>query len=255
MATLKEIQNTELEILSFFADFCERQNIRYTMIGGTMLGAVRHHGFIPWDDDVDVYMRLEDAGRLEKCFQSDHYFLQTPKSDPEMPYIFYKIRKSGTKMEGGQEAGLNIHKGVWIDLFFYTSAARSKLGRKIQMTALQALQSFQCRFYHAVNHPQRAFHVMLTRVPNCLCLLVNKFLLAVIKLAGSSKSEDYFTMDVVEPFFQKKAFLDHLAKYSFEDKEFWGIKDCDGFLRSYYGDDYMTPKQWGHFSDYSHVII
>ena len=255
MATLKEIQNTELEILSFFADFCERQNIRYTMIGGTMLGAVRHHGFIPWDDDVDVMVRLEDAEKLEQFFRSDDFFLQTPGTDPEMPYILYKIRKNGTFMEGAQEKGLHLHKGVWIDVFFYTSAARGKAGRKLQMTAMRALQSFRCRYYHAVNHPERVFHVMLTHIPNRLCLFFDKFLRSVILLAGSKQSDEYFTMDVSKPFFQKKKFFDDQARYPFEDRSFRGAQDFDAFLSNKYGSDYMTPKRWGHIADYSEVTV
>lgn len=255
MASLKEIQNTELEIMAFFDALCSRLNIPYSMVGGTMLGAVRHHGFIPWDDDVDLYMPLADARKLEKAFQSDTYFLQTPRSDPEMPYIFFKVRKNGTTMEGGQEPGLHMHKGVWIDVFFYTPAGNSKPAKKLQMTFLRALQSFRCRHYHAVNNPERKLFVLLSRMPVKMCLGIERFLLSLIRALGSSRSDEYLTMDVCEPFFQKKAFFDQLARYPFEDKEFWGVKDYDAFLSNYYGPDYMTPKKWSHMQDYSQVIV
>ena len=255
MADLKEIQNTELEILCFFDETCTRLDLRYCMVGGTMLGAVRHRGFIPWDDDVDLYMPLEDAEKLEKGFLSDSFFLQTPRTDPQMPYLYFKVRKNGTIMEGGQDAGLSIHKGVWIDVFFYTPAGKSRLARKMQMTAMRALQSFRCRHYHAIRSPERRLHVFLTKLPLKLCLALDSFLLGIIRLLGSNKSDEYLTMDVCEPFFQKKVFFDSLARYSFEDQSFWGPEDYDGFLSSYYGPDYMIPKKWSHLGSYSDVVV
>ena len=63
-SNLRKLQLAELEIIRVFIDICEREHLRYYMIGGTMLGAVRHRGFIPWDDDVDIGMPREDYDRL-----------------------------------------------------------------------------------------------------------------------------------------------------------------------------------------------
>ena len=66
MATLKDIQSCELGILKYFDSVCRKHNLSYSLIGGSMLGAIRHHGFIPWDDDIDVYMPASDCLKLQK---------------------------------------------------------------------------------------------------------------------------------------------------------------------------------------------
>lgn len=73
MNDIRRLQLEELEILKYFIKVCEENGLRYFLLGGTLLGAVRHKGFIPWDDDVDVCMPREDLNRLAALFQSGKY--------------------------------------------------------------------------------------------------------------------------------------------------------------------------------------
>ena len=256
MATLEEIHEVQLQMLRDFDEMCSQLGLKYLMVGGTMLGAVRHHGFIPWDDDIDLYMPIEDAKVLEEKYSSDAYFLQTPKTERESPYIMYRIRKNGTTMaQLPVEANLNIHKGVWMDVFLYTDAGCTKIAKKLQVFFLRALQSFRCRYYHYRDHPERKFHAFLAKLPDGICLAIDHVLLGAIEALGSKKSGEYFAMDVCDPLFFKKSFFDRLARYPFEGDSFWGIEEYDEFLSGYYGSDYMTPKRWGHIEDYSRVIL
>ena len=68
--TLDEVKQTELNILIQFDNFCQREGFYYTLAGGTLLGAIRHKGFIPWDDDIDVMMPREDYNRLLKTLKT-----------------------------------------------------------------------------------------------------------------------------------------------------------------------------------------
>ncbi len=121
-AEVKKLWKVELDLLEAFIAVCKKHNLHYMAFGGTLLGAVRHHGFIPWDDDIDVCMLREDYDRfLEIAPQElpDGLFLQTALSDPEYPYGFAKLRNSNTACIEKSRV-LNHHctnQGIFIDIF------------------------------------------------------------------------------------------------------------------------------------------
>lgn len=117
---LRELQLTELEILKAFRDVCEKHNLTYFLSAGTLLGAVRHKGFIPWDDDIDVTMPYTDYVRFLEIGQaelSDAYFLQSTDTERYYHFPFAKIRKNNTTMLDSYQTKWRIHHGIWIDIF------------------------------------------------------------------------------------------------------------------------------------------
>lgn len=117
---LEDLQNCELDILKQFINVCDKLNVNYFVIGGTLIGAVRHKGFIPWDDDIDVCMLREDYEKFLREGQKyldDKYFIQTYKTDNEYPNNFAKIRNSETTFIESSIKHLNINHGVYIDIF------------------------------------------------------------------------------------------------------------------------------------------
>lgn len=118
-SALRQLQETELEILRDVADFCEKNSIRYFLCSGTLLGAIRHRGFIPWDDDIDISMPRKDFERFLALSQSlpDRYICQATRFYPEYPIPIVKVRKKGTVMKEPMMENLNIDHGVWIDIF------------------------------------------------------------------------------------------------------------------------------------------
>lgn len=117
---IRELQRQELEILLEFQRVCEKHGLRWYLTAGTLLGAVRHKGFIPWDDDVDVAMPRADYDRLAAACEADlseQYFFQDYKSQPNFPYYFSKICKNGTRVYEPSLEDVDIHKGVYIDIF------------------------------------------------------------------------------------------------------------------------------------------
>lgn len=115
--TLQEIKSVELEILSMFDEFCKKNSIKYFISNGTLLGAVKYKGFIPWDDDVDLLVPREDYNRLLKLFKdSDRYRIFAIEKDKNYRYPFAKLCDMTTrKDEFGYDNGLEL--GVDIDIF------------------------------------------------------------------------------------------------------------------------------------------
>lgn len=118
---LKAVQAIELSILLKFDSICKKNNISYQLFSGTLLGAVRHKGFIPWDDDIDVCMLRTDYEQFLTCASpeelGDDYFLQTYKTDPASVVQFAKLRKNNTVFEPENEVSSSSHKGIYIDIF------------------------------------------------------------------------------------------------------------------------------------------
>lgn len=119
-ATLTELKKIEIAMLREFVNVCDQLKLRYYLLGGTLLGAVRHQGFIPWDDDIDVGMLREDYEIfLQKgaALLPEHLFIQTNQSDPGYVHCFAKIRNSNTTFVEISARKMNIHHGVFIDIF------------------------------------------------------------------------------------------------------------------------------------------
>lgn len=117
---LRKLQLCELEILKEFVRICNRFSLRYYLTGGTLLGAVRHQGFIPWDDDIDVAMPREDYDRFAQIAPQEldpQYFYQSPDTDPYYFLSYNKIRKNGTEIYEERFENGKFHKGIFIDLF------------------------------------------------------------------------------------------------------------------------------------------
>ena len=94
---LRKLQLVQLDILNVIDDFCVKNNIKYSIAYGTILGAVRHGGFIPWDDDLDICMLREDYDKfIELWKDSDEYILQNHNTDRDFTQSFTKIRKTNT---------------------------------------------------------------------------------------------------------------------------------------------------------------
>ena len=114
------IQKADLVLLEEFDRVCRELGVGYFVCGGTMLGYMRHKGFIPWDDDVDVAMLrrdydrfLQNAGPLLK----ERFFLQTRETDPHIPYLFSKVRLDDTEYITEYNEDRDFHKGICLDIF------------------------------------------------------------------------------------------------------------------------------------------
>ena len=120
-ANLRQCQLRQLDILKEIDRICQKHQISYWLDGGTLLGAVRHGGFIPWDDDIDIAMWKPDLERFTAVAQTElpeTLFLQTPKTDPEVNSPIVKVRDlNSLYVEDSEDFRANYQKGLYVDIF------------------------------------------------------------------------------------------------------------------------------------------
>ncbi|MBQ3134212.1 MAG: LicD family protein [Oscillospiraceae bacterium] len=128
-AVLRRLQLTQQEILDEIVRICESNDIHYYLVGGTLLGAVRHKGFIPWDDDLDIAMPRQDYVKfcdLCRTQLDPGYFLHNIETDDNYWLIFAKVRKKGTAIAEEGLKHLDTEKGIYVDIFPFDDAPEEK---------------------------------------------------------------------------------------------------------------------------------
>lgn len=113
--TQKEFKDIEIEILKNLDSFCKRNNIRYSLGEGTLIGAVRHKGFIPWDDDIDVIMLRDDFERFKAIYSDDRFVLVYTHDGGLFPFFYMRLADTKTKVDF-PNIDPYFEDGVWIDI-------------------------------------------------------------------------------------------------------------------------------------------
>ena len=175
MKQTRTIQQIDLVLLKEFDRVCRKIGVGYFICGGTMLGYVRHGGFIPWDDDIDVGMLRADYDKFLKeggQYLSEDFFLQTRESDPRIPYLFSKIRLNGTSYVTNYNELRKFHKGICLDLFPFDYLPNSLN----EQTRFRAQVKFWANLHHKVinrykekviyDTPPKTFYEWWARVYN-----------------------------------------------------------------------------------------
>ena len=189
---LRKLQLSELDMLVELDKLCRENNIKYIIDAGTLLGAVRHGGFIPWDDDIDIRMLREDYDKFcEVCkIQLDEkFFLQTYKTDPGYRWGYARILKNGTEYRRANHDEIKSRNGIFIDVFPNDNLPESGLGNKL-CTSL----SWLCRkaLYSEVgrNQAQKPINRVGFRI---LDLFPKKWAHNTLEFLVHSFGEDYMT--------------------------------------------------------------
>lgn len=158
---LKKLQETELDILLVIAAFCKERGIEWFMDSGTALGAMRHGGFIPWDDDIDIGMMRGDYERFIELAQDGlpaGYSLQTFDNNETFAGLFAKVYKEGTAFHTKETIEAGCDQGIFVDIFPYDVLAADEGQRARQLKTARTWQSVSY-LYHAktITVPHKGF--------------------------------------------------------------------------------------------------
>ena len=261
---MNDLQKKELDLFKAFVRVCEKHNLQYFLVGGSTLGAIRHKGFIPWDDDIDVGMPRKDYDEFVKLqyeFEGTPYFIQNFKSDPCYIYNYGKLRDSSTTFIEDRYKDHRINHGVWIDIFPIDGFSkeikpRETFKKKINHIWWQVYLSYLPALRRKVRAKTWFKDILLNIVAGLFYIFdiahyrnkhVEKFV-RKIPLEESVMAGNFFGFNMKREAMDTKIFQEFI-KVPFEDMEAYVPKDYDTYLRNLYG-DYMTPpppdKQVGH---------
>ena len=252
---LERVKREELEILKVVRDFCLKNDIEMLLAYGTLLGAVRHEGFIPWDDDIDVYMTREDYNRFISLWQKSHpagYLLQNKDTDRDYTQVHTKIRKDNTTFLQQGEENYLYHKGIFIDIFPLDRIPGGFRRKVYKMAAMVYLLYMRGFIPPEANRIVRlGSRVILGLTPKKLYYPILKIIEKYITGFSSDEMDMACVVSIndMNNSIPAEVFSKH-CELKFEDDVFFAPKDYDKYLTIMYGDYMELPPEeervWKH---------
>lgn len=257
---LQQLHNILLEMAADISEICQENHIQWSLSGGSILGAVRHRGFIPWDDDIDLFMFRKDLEKFKTVFPgryAEKYMLQLP-GDEGYLYHFPKICRKNTTAQSIQSAP-DAKEYVSIDIFVIENTYNGRIARTLHgltCTAFLLVDSImrmkRCEYnmlkYGSGNQELCRAVKKRTFFAKLFCFFpLEKWLLIsdrVFSICQNTETDHVVVPSGTCHFFgeiYERSKLHRLKLENFEDRQFYIPEDSDYYLRIRYGNDYMTP--------------
>lgn len=251
---LRRVQLTQLEIAREIKRVCEENDIRFFLLGGTYLGAVRHQGFIPWDDDMDLGMlrgEYEKFCRIAPEKLGPDYCLQTWYTEPNYGLPFGKVMKRGTVYLESKKSRRLQENGIYVDIFPFDSVPqdlqqRQKLAK--HLLRLYRLRLMKCGYKPWMEEDKVLWHKRLGYLfYQFQALFCGKQALARDYDALAEAQPDTDTVSeqsgMAQPLYVRREWCEDLVNYTFEGEQFPAPRAYDEFLTIYYGDYMQLPPE------------
>lgn len=229
----KKIWAVEMDLYRELERVCKKHNLRYWAIGGTLIGAVRHHGFIPWDDDIDVCMPREDyeklCGLYSKEFSSP-YFLQTPQTDPGYYFSFAKFRNSNTTAISMPFKNSLFNQGIFIDVFplDYIDIDNAETANSEILNSIM-----KCSSYMKRGSEEYLNECQLENLKKYHTDTPDKEIERIHTLAQSFGKSDYLGLNTCKVYDFKRLSLPAECFCNTVYEDYHNIRNCDSQQRSY----------------------
>ena len=241
---LNEIHLLELDILKYIDMICEENEIHYSLAYGTLLGAIRHKGFIPWDDDIDIFMLREDYDKFINVLSKERngrYALMSLNNDKNYCYDYAKVVDTSTRIEM-DDIVCNENDGLWVDVFPLDRISRLPIIHKYFIVFFVICNSLSLHFHFPRKKRSYIWYPlwMVARIfgPRFFAKIIdalakigrnNKY---VGRIGGASIRKNYYF---------KREWCFPITKVSFEGYEFQAFGEYDKLLKFEFGDYMELP--------------
>lgn len=259
---IKEVQKKLLEILIELDRICRKYQIKYSLEGGTLLGAIKYKGFVPWDDDIDIIMERKEYERFIKICKrelKEEFFLQNNRTVKHFPLNYTKIHMKRTLYMQESTGHLKIHHGLFIDIFPLDNIYRPTL--RLQIALIGALTSARCvklnRIYKKKEVIRRnRIKIMIYRVLSLFPIWwINFSIDLMCKIFNIFNTK--YVYEVCNPnlYFKplNRRIYQELTRLEFMGLKFMASKHYRSFLKSRFGDITKLPPKEKRLP--SHKII
>lgn len=241
---LESLHSILLEELLYVHEFCEENDIEYCLAYGSALGAKRHEGFIPWDDDVDIYMTLEGYEKFRGLFKqkgSEKYYLQEIRPINGM-IVDAKLRINNTTYLEKLYKNYDMHQGIYIDIFILFPAPKQTIKKMIMNIANQYLVFKELSNRHYVS--RKAYVPLLALMRIFPKDFLRKTALSILYKYRNCEFDEYYDTDLrkYSRSFWKKSTIFPLKKIKFENMQLYIPNDLETYLTKQYGDYRIVPS-------------
>ncbi len=253
---IREIQQMELGIMEYIHEVCQKIGVKYFLAYGSLIGAVRHKGFIPWDDDMDICMLREDYEKLQDyliAHPDNRYEVMSYKNNLNYVYPFMKVQDNQTYLLE-EDVRIDSNMGIYVDIFPVDGYEDDSVF-KDKMTRLIKKRQLSCYTFKGITNTKSLLNSLIRYISVIIFYFTNtnKYIRGIDELAQSRKVNDYELVDYLiykdmnKPVW-KREWLKQTITGVFEGKEFMIPKNYHEILTSDYGDYTQLPPVELRFS-------
>ena len=253
---IREIQQMELGIMEYIHETCQKIGVKYFLAYGSLIGAVRHKGFIPWDDDMDICMLREDYEKLQDYLianPDERYEVMSYKNNLNYVYPFMKVQDNQTYLLE-EDVRIDSNMGIYVDIFPVDGYEDDSVF-KDKMTRLIKKRQLSCYTFKGITNTKSLLNSLIRYISVIVFYFTNtnKYIRGIDELAKSRKVDDYELVDYLiykdmhKPVW-KREWLEQTIMGVFEGKEFMIPKNYHEILTSDYGDYMQLPPVELRFS-------